>query len=167
MSGSDCLMSLTVPLTCSPIDRDSYITTCVCSFLRVGYTFHYRTVFLFQRRCDSTACLLLLASACLIVYSARILYTLNTYYHSPRYAFAPDSCGRHRLFMFQNTHLIASNILYRDSIDDALSIGFYLYALHIHFHMYTLGWLAVTVGTQFPHFSTSYLQRRFFPMRGH
>lgn len=69
--------------------------------------------------------------------------------------------------MFQNTHSIASDILYRDSIDDALGIGFYLYALHIFFHKYTLGWLAVTVGTQFPNFSTSYLQRRFFPIRGH
>lgn len=73
----------------------------------------------------------------------------NTSHHSPRYAFALDYCSRHLcILIFQISHKIASNILYIDSIDNALGIRFYLYVLHIHLRMYTLDWLPITVGTR-------------------
>uniref|UniRef100_A0AAU8B9I6 Uncharacterized protein n=1 Tax=Dulem virus 42 TaxID=3145760 RepID=A0AAU8B9I6_9CAUD len=57
-------------------------------------------------------------------------------------------------------------MFYIDSIDHALGIRFYLYALHIQFHLYTLGWLPITVGTRFSDFSTTYLQYKIFPIGG-
>ena len=73
----------------------------------------------------------------------------NTFHHSPRYAFALDYCSHHLcILIFQVSHKIASNILYIDSIDNALGIRFYLYVLRIHLHMYTLDWLPITVGTR-------------------
>ena len=122
----------------------------MCSFLREEYVSLSNSLHLPEDVYDSTAVILwktLLKTFCLG--RADSLFDFNTFHHSPRYAFALDSCSRHLcILIFQVSHKIASNILYIDSIDNALGIRFYLYVLRIHLHMYTLDWLPITVGTR-------------------
>lgn len=96
-SDMSCLQfSLEVVVYLRPGYHAYHLKIRACVSIRKIYVSLSNNLILPQGYCDSTACFLILASACLIVYSARILqYCSTTYHHSPRYAFALDSGDRH------------------------------------------------------------------------